>query len=531
MKQKLWVAIPNELKWKNDKPLLKSEFQKSNKKLRYLIGYDQYILISKKPEDPPSKYLKLDFETKFEIIRTTVQKKDEDDDSLGTIIGMILMRDHGQDQMPSYKLSANEKVITQWREFFQPRINQWQFHHLFRVFKKIGKGNFASVYLGERIEDGAQMAIKAFSKQAAYAEDHGKEAIVNELTIMRKLNNHHLMRMHEIFETQNSLYVALELLEGGSLYDLIKDKIILNTKQIQQILVGVLQGLCHMHEKEIMHRDLKLENILFKQQKKMETVVVADFGLATHVNEPVYLYCRCGTPGYVAPEVINIKDMKGHYSSVCDIYSLGLVFYLLLTGKPAFPGKSYSTVVKQNREATIDFTIKQLQNAPNTAIDLLKRMLEKDPNKRITANQCLQHPFLAEMNQIMLDDHSNDFIDEGEDNDLGMRMNALNEESAKFDASRKNQLLNSPQSSPGGLATRQLKHQKNIDSSNQVQMNSPLLTGKTDSVDSIPNIGMPQKNQQNNFQASPQIKPSRFKQNIPQQKQENPLLKYTQKKE
>lgn len=78
----------------------------------------------------------------------------------------------------------------------------------------------------------------------------------------------------------------------------------------------------------------------------METVVIADFGLATNVNEPVYLYCRCGTPGYVAPEVINLKDMKAHYSSVCDIYSLGLVFYLLLTGKQAFPGKSYGTVVK-----------------------------------------------------------------------------------------------------------------------------------------------------------------------------------------
>lgn len=95
-----------------------------------------------------------------------------------------------------------------------------------------------------------------------------------------------------------------------------------------------------------MHRDLKLENILFKKPKKMESVVIADFGLATYVNEPVYLYCRCGTPGFVAPEVINIKDMKSKYSSICDIYSLGLVFYLLLTGKSAFNGKSYSTVVK-----------------------------------------------------------------------------------------------------------------------------------------------------------------------------------------
>jgi len=67
--------------------------------------------------------------------------------------------------------------------------------------------------------------------------------------------------------------------------------------------------------------------------RKMDSVVIADFGLATKVDEPVYLYYRCGTPGYVAPEIINIQDIKGHYSELCDIFSLGLVFYLLLSGK------------------------------------------------------------------------------------------------------------------------------------------------------------------------------------------------------
>lgn len=92
--------------------------------------------------------------------------------------------------------------------------------------------------------------------------------------------------------------------------------------------------------------------------------MIADFGLATRVHEKVYLYCRCGTPGYVAPEVINIKDMKSTYSSICDIYSAGLVFYLLLTGKAAFSGKSYNTVVKMNREAKIDFKIKAFEIVP-----------------------------------------------------------------------------------------------------------------------------------------------------------------------
>ena len=111
--------------------------------------------------------------------------------------------------------------------------------------------------------------------------------------------------------------------------------------------------------------------------------------MATNVNSVPYLYTRCGTPGYVAPEVINIKDMSVSYSSVCDVYSAGLIFHLLLTGKAAFPGKSYTTVVKQNREANIDFSSKALEKINSRAFDLMKKMLERDPRKRTLAAYAL----------------------------------------------------------------------------------------------------------------------------------------------
>ncbi|CAD8076224.1 unnamed protein product [Paramecium sonneborni] len=533
MKKNLYQIIPQDLKWKENEIILQSQFKKENDKTCQLLGFDNYIVIIKDNEKEPKKYILLDFEVKFEILRENIIKKNEEDDSLGQIKGISLIKDLGNDTITQTKYFGGEKLIKQWRDYLKSRINQWKFHQMFRVYKKIGKGNFASVYLAQRIEDEKKMAIKAFSKQAAYDEENGKQAIVNELKIMRQLNNSHIMQMYEVYETQNSLYVALELLEGGSLYDLIKEKTLLSTIQIQQIMVGILQGLNYMHQRKIMHRDLKLENILFKYQKKMESVVIADFGLATNVNEPVYLYCRCGTPGYVAPEVINMKDMKGHYSEVCDLFSLGLVFYLLLTGKQAFPGKSYSTVVKQNRDATVDFKIKQLQQAPNQAMDLLKKMLEKDPNKRISASDCLKHPFLAETNNQMNEDSANDSIDEGEEfGKVASIMNALNEENIKFDAFRRNAIVNSP-GSPGIIETKQLKQQKAIDSLNQLQMNSPLLNGKIETIDSIPNIGTP-KNKlcQSNFQQSPMIKPSQFKQTLPQQQvQGNLLQKYSQKKD
>lgn len=91
-----------------------------------------------------------------------------------------------------------------------------------------------------------------------------------------------------------------------------------------------------------MHRDLKLENILFRKPNVYDSLIIADFGLATNADAIPYIYCRCGTPGYVAPEVINERNMKAKHNVVCDIYSIGLIFYIMLTGKPAFPAKSYS---------------------------------------------------------------------------------------------------------------------------------------------------------------------------------------------
>ena len=106
---------------------------------------------------------------------------------------------------------------------------------------------------------------------------------------------------------------------------------------------------------------------------------------------------RCGTPGYVAPEVINIKDMKTKYSSICDIYSLGLIFHILLFGKSAFPGTTYNEVLSQNRAANIDLSGKKKKKIGEEALDLLSMMLKKKPNERITADQAINHQYFNGM--------------------------------------------------------------------------------------------------------------------------------------
>lgn len=137
-----------------------------------------------------------------------------------------------------------------------------------------------------------------------------------------------------------------------------------------------------------MHRDLKPENILFRKQNDCECVI-ADLGLGTRSDLKEYLFVRCGTPGFVAPEVVNIKDMKTTYDVVCDIYSLGLIFHIFLMGKSPFNGKTYNEVLAQNRAGTVKLDGPEYLRLSIDTHDLLKRMLEKDPKKRIPSDQAL----------------------------------------------------------------------------------------------------------------------------------------------
>ncbi|CAD8211501.1 unnamed protein product [Paramecium octaurelia] len=509
MKTKFWSPYKEEVKI--GELLIKSEFQKKGK-FRYLGGSETMIIIYEDPQfKKPKKYTMMDFDLKFEMIRTAPkmkpgcqviklsgsarvdQVKSENIEKLGEATALWLFRDEDH----RYELVAPSMILTQWRWFLGKRINQYGFHHLFKVFKKIGKGNFASVYLAERVEDGQQMAIKAFSKGVAYAEENGKEGLMNEIKLMRQLDHPNIIKLHEVHETTNSLYVCLELLEGGQLYEQLKKKVIFSNKEILTIIKGLLEGLKHIHSKDIMHRDIKLENILFKKPNQIESVCLADFGLATYVHEEVYLYCRCGTPGFVAPEVINIKDLTTKYDKVCDIYSLGLVFHLLLTGKPAFTGRSYTTIVNQNKEAKIQWKSSAFDIIPKAALNLLKRMLETDPKLRITAEEALKHNYFNPYHIPNIAQFEDENIDIDDSCQLDQRLQKINDLNNKFDMMRINQLTNSPIRSPNIRATQTQAMKEQMKESVQLQeqmiMHTPVITGRIESIDDSPVEGSKQQ--------------------------------------
>lgn len=210
---------------------------------------------------------------------------------------------------------------------------------------------------------------------------------------MRSIDSDHLIRLEGVFESDNSLYLVLEELSNGHLHDKINKR---NGKftstEVKTLMVKMIRGIKELHDNNIMHRDIKPENIMMRDD--LDPVIV-DFGLAANVTWDDYLFYRCGTPGYVAPEVCTLEKGK-KISAVCDIFSFGVIFHIFLTGRPLFAGRKFDEVYDNNKKMKFNLKAPEYGSLDPDAMDLLEKMLKINPSERITANEILRHPFLAD---------------------------------------------------------------------------------------------------------------------------------------
>lgn len=146
------------------------------------------------------------------------------------------------------------------------------------------------------------------------------------------MNHRNVLRLFEVYESKNSIYLILDLLKGGELIQTLKkEKTLLNELDRAKIMRSLLLGLAHIHKKGVMHRDLKPENLMLRDPNCITDIVIVDFGLASMINiDPKnMLFKKCGTPGFVAPEVFECNDNTTTYTEKCDIFSAGVIFYIL----------------------------------------------------------------------------------------------------------------------------------------------------------------------------------------------------------
>jgi len=311
------------------------------------------------------------------------------------------LKGHEKDEHYGFRLVHNKKSIElyarsaevqdKWVSKLKQFCVQTDYAASYSNIKMIGEGSFAKVYLVKRKSDGMELAAKTFDKSLLAKVDKAKASLINEINIMRKLENDNIIKLYDVYENESYIYLILELLHGGELFERIIKKGIYTEKDAAILMEKMLSALDCMHSKNMMHRDIKPENLILKDMENNYDVKIADFGLATYVTQGELLFKRCGTPGYVAPEIL--ADEK--YDQKVDVFSAGVILYILLTGGSPFYGKSYNEILIKNKYCEIKFNFKESDyQISNAAIDLLKKMLAKDPKQRISSKEALNHPWI-----------------------------------------------------------------------------------------------------------------------------------------
>ena len=267
--------------------------------------------------------------------------------------------------------------------------------NVYLLKKVIGHGGFGVVRRGARIDNPLiQVAIKSINK---FKFKNKLEELKNEVDILSKTDHPNVVKLYEYFDEEYFFHIVTEFCSGGELLDHLTESGKLTELEVMRYMKDMMTAVNHIHKLGICHRDLKPQNFVFENDRANASLKLIDFGLA-HRFQPkqenrLNMTDFAGTTYYMAPEVI-----KGAYNVKCDIWSLGVIMDLMLTGSHPFNGTYIDEI--HNHILTQEYR----QTSPNYAHiselgrDLLKKLLRKDPNQRLSAEQALSHPW---MNQII----------------------------------------------------------------------------------------------------------------------------------
>jgi len=260
----------------------------------------------------------------------------------------------------------------------------------------LGSGNFATVKKCKSKDTGAMHAVKIIDKSKV--EDMGD--IEREVEIMGKVDHPNVIKLVEVFDEPKVMNLVMELVTGGELFDSIVARGSYTEKAAAEVMMTLCSALSYLHDMKIVHRDLKPENILLKDTSPDASIKIADFGLARIISSTQMMKTACGTPGYVAPEVL---QNKGYDSGAVDVWSTGVILYILLCGFPPFYEEELPALFDQILKGKYDFPSPWWDTISSEGKDLVRRMLTVDPKKRITAAEATAHNWIQTKSDTALD--------------------------------------------------------------------------------------------------------------------------------
>lgn len=338
---------------------------------------DQYIFVKKAKDKEPTAFMDINY-SRIKLILDDVVNQES-----VHCIKFIKLRSYEEIFSPDY-----DKIM-RWFEALKRFCVLSRFREYFSSIKVLGKGNFAKVFMVEEKSNKRQFAVKIFDKQQILSDELERKCLLYELLMMRVCDHRNVLRLREIYEGENYIYCLCDLLSGGHLLNkMIKTGFFSEAKSLR-LMRQLLESLKYLCSKDIIHRDIKPENIIFRTAEDDSEIVLVDLGFATYCADYNKQFTRCGTPGYVAPEVLHDKK----YNCKADIFSAGTIFYIMLTGSVPFSAKTYEGLVEANMRCKIDFNFDSSKyTISDESLDLLKRMLDPNPDKRPSAVECLDHP-------------------------------------------------------------------------------------------------------------------------------------------
>ena len=263
----------------------------------------------------------------------------------------------------------------------------------------LGSGAFAEVKLCLHRPTKTQRAVKLIHRSGLDASQKDPQFLLKEFHILRNLDHPNILKCFEIFEDQRLYYISTEYCPAGDLFTEILKFKKFTEAQAANIIQQLLSALVYCHSKRVIHRDLKPENILLMEKGEELSIKVADFGNSVILDASSKLKGCFGSAYYLAPEIF-----QESYNEKCDIWSVGIILYILLTGKPPYSGKDSDSIVDQIKNSPFRLTPPKCTGLSPDAIDLLKKLLKPAYNLRIAAKEAVVHPWITKNQSKQLPD-------------------------------------------------------------------------------------------------------------------------------
>ena len=270
----------------------------------------------------------------------------------------------------------------------------------YKILKRLGDGSYGTVYSVVNNQTGIYAAMKKIEKLKENEIDDLE--IKNEINILKKLDHPNIVKIYEFYDTLTDFYIVTEYCKKGELYGYIKNYY--SENQLAVLFYQVFSGLSYLHEKHILHRDLKLENIMISEieedintKEKYFWIKIIDFGTAKIFKKNKNEKAVVGSSYYIAPEVLKQK-----YNEKCDTWSVGVILYMLICGRAPFDGKNDDEIIESIKIGEYNNKHPKLLSRSKEVQDLVSCLLERKINKRLSAFDALNHPFFTKFNSRAL---------------------------------------------------------------------------------------------------------------------------------